>query len=194
MNLFARAAVYLTVSDFTEATDAYLLGCITNGDAEAVRPLIERYAKPLAAVLQRALGPSPDVDDVYQETWIRVVRSAHRYDPAQRFSSWLFTIAWNLVKDRWRKRVEHADVDFAAMPSHDASIEERLVASGEAERVRALVARLPERLSQAILLRYFEELSEKDVAARLGVPVGTVKSRLHHGLRKLAESMNGERT
>lgn len=181
------------MNDLTTASDAYLAGCIANGDADAVRPLIERYHKPLAAVLQRALGTSPDVDDVFQETWIRVVRSAHTYDPQQRFSGWLFSIAWNLVKDRWSKRIVHADVDLASVPSKERSAEDRAVASDRAERVRDLVARLPERLSQVILLRYFEELSEKEVAARLGVPVGTVKSRIHHGLKKLAESI-GENT
>jgi RNA polymerase sigma-70 factor (ECF subfamily) len=186
LNLFHRRAVYADVND------AYLVGSIANGDADAVRPLIERYKQPLAAVLQRALGNSPDVDDVFQETWIRVVRSAHRYDPAQRFSAWLFAIAWNLVKDRWSRRVTHDDVDLATMASAERSPEERAVAADRAERVREVVARLPARLAEAILLRYFEELSEKDVAERLGIPVGTVKSRLHHGLRKLAETMDEE--
>ena len=172
--------------------DAYLVGSIANGDADAVRPLIERYKKPLAAVLQRALGASPDVDDVFQETWIRVVRSAHRYDPEQRFSAWLFAIAWNLVKDRWAKRAPHDDVDLATMVSMERSPEEGAVANDRARHVREMVDRLPERLAQAILLRFFEELSEKEVAARLGVPVGTVKSRLHHGLRRLAEEMDEE--
>jgi RNA polymerase sigma-70 factor, ECF subfamily len=167
--------------------DAYLMGSIANGDAEAVRPLIERYRKPLAAVLQRALGSSPEVDDVFQETWIRVVRSSHRYDPAQRFSSWLFAIAWNLVKDRWAKRAPIDDVDLAAMHSRERSPEEQAVESDRAEQVRELVARLPERLAQAILLRYFEELSEREVAERLGIPVGTVKSRIHHGLKLMRE-------
>lgn len=186
MNVFAKRTVYLDVND------AYLMGSIANGDAEAVRPLIERYEKPLAALLQRALGSSPDVDDVFQETWIRVVRSAHRYDPEQRFSAWLFAIAWNLVKDRWSRRVAHDDVDLSAMASREQSPEERVVDADRAERVREMVARLPERLAQAVLLRYFEELSEKDVAERLGIPVGTVKSRLHHGLKRLAETMDEE--
>ena len=167
--------------------DAYLVGSIVNGDTDAVRPLIERYEKPLAAVLQRALGASPDVDDVFQETWIRVVRSAHRYDPAQRFSAWLFAIAWNLVKDRWAKRVPVADVDLALMASREPSPEERAVEADQAEQLRELVARLPERLAQAILLRYFEELSEREVADRLGIPVGTVKSRIHNGLKLMRE-------
>lgn len=172
--------------DLSRATDAFLAGCLANGDAEAARALIDRYRRPLAAVLQRALHAPADVDDVFQETWIRVVRSAHRYDPDQRFSNWLFAIAWNLVKDRWSRRVEHVDADLAALPSPARSPEECAVDEERARRLRELVARLPERLSQAILLRYFEELSEKEVADRLGVPVGTVKSRLHHGLKKLA--------
>jgi RNA polymerase sigma-70 factor (ECF subfamily) len=169
-------------------TDEFLMGSIVNGDAEAVRPLMERYQRPLAALLQRALGRSPDVDDLFQETWIRVVRSAHRYDPAQRFSAWLFAIAWNLVKDRWAKRAPNAEVDLAAMVSPERSPEERVLEGDRAERVRDMVGRLPERLAQAILLRYFEELSEKEVAARLGIPVGTVKSRIHNALRLMRES------
>jgi RNA polymerase sigma-70 factor (ECF subfamily) len=168
--------------------DAHLIGLIVNGDADAVRPLIERYQHPLAALLQRALGRSPEVDDLFQETWIRVVRSAHRYDPAQRFSAWLFAIAWNLVKDRWSRRVDTADVDLAAMVSRERSPEEHAVDSDRAVRVREMVARLPERVAQAILLRYFEELSEKEVAERLGIPVGTVKSRIHHGLKLMREN------
>jgi RNA polymerase sigma-70 factor (ECF subfamily) len=174
------------VTDLGETTDAYLAGLIANGDADAVRPLVARYQKPLAALLHRVLGASPEADDVFQETWIRVVRSAHRFDPTQRFSGWLFAIAWNLMKDRWARPVEHTQVDLSAVPSAEISPEVRALAGERAERLRGLVAKLPERLSQAILLRYFEELTEKEVAARLGVPLGTVKSRLHHGLKKLA--------
>lgn len=182
------------MSDLSQASDAYLVGSIVNGDTDAVRPLIERWRKPLAAVLLRALGNSPDVDDVFQETWIRVVRSAHRYDPAQRFSAWLFTIAWNQVKTRWAKRPPHDDVDLATMPSREPSAEERLLDDDRARRVREQVMHLPERLSQAIFLRFFEELSEKEVAERLGVPVGTVKSRVHNGLKKLASQIEEEWT
>lgn len=168
--------------------DAHLIGLIVAGDADAVRPLIERYQRPLSAMLRRALGATPDVDDVFQETWIRVVRHAHRYDPEQRFSAWLFAIAWNLVKDRWSKHVDTADVDLAVMPAGERSPEEQAVERDRAERVRAMVARLPERLAQAVLLRFFEELSEKEVAERLGIPVGTVKSRIHSGLKLMRES------
>lgn len=172
--------------------DAFLVGSIVNGDTDAVRELIERYGKALSAVLERALGSAADADDVFQETWIRVVRSAHRYDPEQKFSAWLFAIAWNQVKDRWAARRPSDPVDLEGLVSQERSPEEVALAADRADRIRSLVARLPERLSQAVLLRYFEEMSEKDVAERLGIPLGTVKSRLHHGLKKLAEAMEEE--
>ena len=172
--------------------DAFLVGSIVNGDKEAVRELVERYGKALSAVLQRALGSSADADDVFQETWIRVIRSAHSYDPEQKFSAWLFAIAWNQVKNRWASRRPGEAVELASLVSRERTPEENALEADRAERIRTLVGRLPERLSQAVMLRYFEELSEKDVAERLGIPVGTVKSRLHNGLRKLAAAMDGE--
>jgi RNA polymerase sigma-70 factor (ECF subfamily) len=173
------------VSDLESRSDAFLAGMIVNGDAEAVRPLIERYRRPLGGLLHRVLGASPDVDDVFQETWIRVVRSARRYDPAQKFSAWLFAIAWNLVKDRWSRQVARADVDLNEIHAHEMSAEDRALTSDTARRLRALVAQLPGRMAEAIFLRYFDELTEQQMADRLGVPIGTVKSRLHHGLNRL---------
>ncbi|HEX7833706.1 MAG TPA: sigma-70 family RNA polymerase sigma factor, partial [Thermoanaerobaculia bacterium] len=67
------------------------------------------------------------------------------------------------------------------------SAEEEVLESDRAERLRALVGRLPGRLAEALLLRYFEELSENEMAERLGIPLGTVKSRIHHGLKQLAK-------
>ncbi|MHB0972487.1 MAG: RNA polymerase sigma factor [Thermoanaerobaculia bacterium] len=173
--------------------DAHLMGRIANGDADAVRPLIERYQKPLAALLTRALGHSPEVDDVFQETWIRVVRSARRYDPTQRFSSWLFAIAWNLVKNHWARPAPVDDVDLAGYAAPGRSPEEHAVTRDRDRRLHEMVSRLPERLAAAILLRFFEELSEKEAAERLGVPVGTVKSRVHLALQKLKE-LEGEQS
>jgi RNA polymerase sigma-70 factor (ECF subfamily) len=161
------------------------MGSIANGEADAVRPLIERYQRPLFALLRRALGGSADIEDVAQETWIRVVRSARRYDPQQRFTGWLFAIAWNLVRDRWSKTKSFAETELESMPSGRTSAEEEVIAHDRAQRLRDLVASLPDRLAEPVFLRYFEELSEREVAARLGVPVGTVKSRIHNALIRL---------
>jgi len=121
--------------DLSRATDAHLTGLIVNGDADAARALVDRYRRPLAAVLRRALASPADVDDVFQESWIRVVRSVHRYDPEQPFRNWLFTIAWNLVKDRWSRRSEQeeiVDVASGAASAEECLLEEvvRIVESG----------------------------------------------------------------
>lgn len=173
-------------------SDAWLMGAIVNGDTDAVPLIVERYRRPLHALLTRTLGADPDIDDVMQETWIRVIRSAHRYDPAQPFTGWLFGIAWNLTRDRWRlSKSTAADELPEDRAANDPSAEESMLRDERARIVRDEVAQLPERLAQAILLRYFDELSEREVAERLGIPVGTVKSRVYSGLRKLAEAFEG---
>ena len=168
-------------------SDAYLLGSFANGDTDAVRPLIERYQRPLVAVLRRAFAGG-EVDDLAQETWIRVMRSAARYDPVYPFTSWLFTIAWNLVRSEWARAKPSADVDLGSLVSSSRSAEEEAIAVDRACRIRKLVTSLPEPMARTIFLRFFEELSEKEVASRLGVPVGTVKSRIHNALDRLAEA------
>lgn len=180
------------MKDLSGESDAYLMGSIANGESDAVRPLIERYQRPLVGLLRRALGDSDDIEDVAQETWIRVVRSARRYDPAQRLSGWLFAIAWNLVRDRWSKARPFADAELESIPSGLASAEDGVIARDRARRLRDLIADLPDRLAETVFLRYFEELSEREVAAQLGVPVGTVKSRIHNALLRLATAWGEE--
>jgi RNA polymerase sigma-70 factor (ECF subfamily) len=81
------------LSELQDATDALLMGHVAVGEPEAVRLLIARYERPLLRLLNRATGSSASVDDLFQETWIRVVRSATSYDPRQPFPAWLFAIA-----------------------------------------------------------------------------------------------------
>lgn len=175
--------VYEGVSHQTD-TDAVLIGRIVNGEPEAARVLVERYTPSLRRLAAQAGVRPHDIDDVLQDTWIRVVRSAARYDPMQPFPRWLFAIAMNRIRSRWEKSAPEpiGELDLPCGADRaDATIE----AQQRAAAVRELIAALPEHLGDTILLRYFEELSEREVAQRLGIPVGTVKSRLHTGIRKL---------
>lgn len=167
-------------------TDAHLILRILGGDAEGAALLIERYGSALKRVLLRAGAPAADVDDLLQETWIRVIRSASRYDPLQPFPAWLFAIAMNRFRTRAARTRSESEKreplgEIATPDSTHGAVE----AAERAARVRALVASLPPHLADAVLLRYFEELSEKEVAAAMGVPVGTVKSRLHAAVARL---------
>jgi RNA polymerase sigma-70 factor (ECF subfamily) len=181
-----------------EVSDELLMARIAGGDAESVGPLMRRYQVSLGGFLRRVTRGAPEQEDIYQEVWIRVVRSARRFDPASPFAPWLFRIAINLVRDhlKGRERDGHrfGPTAAAAVEPLDRApgADEAAAARQEVRTVLDLMDRLPPDLSEAILLRYFQELSEREMAERLGVPAGTVKSRLHHGLRRLRSLIQGE--
>ena len=161
-------------------TDEALVARVADGDEPALRELLRRYDRPLASFLYRRTG-GRDVEDLYQETWLRVVRSAQRFDQRRRFSTWLFQIAVNLCRD-WHRRPPPEPRPVADEPS--AATLERSEAALDAAQ---LLARLPDAQREVIVLRYYHDLSEDETAAILDIPKGTVKSRLHHAIARLME-------
>ena len=184
------------VTDAT--TDQQLILRILDGDADGAAALIGRYEPALRRVLLHAGAPYDDLDDVLQETWIRMIRSASRYDPLQPFSRWLFAIAMNRLRTRFShssKDAAHESADaLQDMPARTRRPAEEAESSQAARRIRDLVAGLPPRLAEAVLLRYFEELSEREVAAAIGIPLGTVKSRLHAAVARLKVDFEGSKS
>jgi RNA polymerase sigma-70 factor (ECF subfamily) len=163
------------------ASDEALIAAVAGGDGGALGELCRRWERPLFQFIHRHTG-GRDVEDLYQETWLRVVRAARRFDPERRFSTWLFQIALNLCRD-WHRRSppEPADPeDVEALATSDASVDAAL-------DVRRLLAALPEAQRSAVILRYYHDLGEDEMAAILECPRGTVKSRLHHAMRRLVE-------
>lgn len=164
------------------ASDEELIAAVAAGADDALAVLYRRWERPLHAFLTRYTG-GRDVDDLAQETWLRIVRAASRFDPARRFSTWLFQIALNLARD-WRRR----PLPEPVAAEHAQS----LVAADDGARVDAgldaarLLAALPEAQRAVVILRHFHDLGEDDVAAILDIPRGTVKSRLHHAMARLA--------
>ncbi len=164
------------------ATDAELIGAMAAGDGRALDELYRRYERPLHAFLYRH-GGSRDLDDRMQETWLHVVRAASRYDPARRFSTWLFQIALNLCRDaRRRPPPEPVDPDAAASAVVDAG---NTQATEDALDAARLLAALPEAQRSVVVLRYYADLTEAEVAEILECPLGTVKSRMHQALARL---------
>jgi RNA polymerase sigma-70 factor (ECF subfamily) len=175
-----------------QPTDAQLIAGVIEGEDVSLETLMARYSVALKTVLQRALGPGPEWEDVAQETWMRVVRYAHRYDPTYAFSTWLFRVAWNVALTRIGKRPPEIQDPEAFEPADDAPHAEAGLLKQERDKeVRTSIAALPPALAEAVLLRHFEDLSERDMSARLGIPAGTVKSRLHHAHRRLALLLGG---
>lgn len=166
------------------ATDEELLGRVAAGDEPALATLLERYERPLSRFLHRYTG-GRDVEDLYQESWLRVVRHAERFDTSRRFSTWLFQIAVNLCRDWFRRQhpVDDAEIsDIAAAPASDDA---RL----DAKRLLML---LPAPQREVLILRYFHDLSEDEIARIVDAPKGTVKSRLHTALARLSAVVRAE--
>jgi RNA polymerase sigma-70 factor (ECF subfamily) len=167
----------------------------------ALELLFQRYQGRLFGFLIRRCGEAATAEDLLQETWIRVLRARDRYDPRRRFSTWLFQIANNLCRDRGRRReVERRghesmqQIQAMERPSTGTAPDPRL--RGERTQEETLLAALPDRLREVVVLRYHQQLSEREISRVAGIPQGTVKSRLHAAVRALraaTDPTDGER-
>lgn len=171
-------------------TDEALVGRVADGDEVALQTLLRRYERPLSSFIFRHTG-GRDVEDLYQETWLRVVRQAQRFDPARRFSTWLFQITVNLCRDWHRRRPPATQPTAQPLPEAGEPSSElgRVEAGLDARR---LLAVLPEAQREVLLLRYYHDLSEEQMAQILDCPRGTVKSRLHNALERLTRFVREE--
>lgn len=170
-------------------------------DEAAFERLVHRYEGELYRYLRGYLHDSDLAEDVFQATFARVSEKAHQYDPRRRFRPWIYCIAAHLAADALRQRglartisMDQSRGDDAAslaeLVSSQIAGPEQEAAAGERESlVRAHVAALPEHLRQAVELVYFRGLKYADAARALGVPVGTVKSRIHSALHKLGRTL-----
>jgi RNA polymerase sigma-70 factor, ECF subfamily len=166
--------------------DEELMAAVARGDPQALAELIRRWETPLHGFIARHTG-GRDADDLFQETWLKVVRAARRFDPRRRFSTWLFQIAVNTCRD-WHRQRPPEPVEPPDEAAPDADPAEHAAAALD---VRRLLAVLPEEQRAVVVLRYYHDLPEAEVADILGCPRGTVKSRLHHALARLTALVRG---
>src|SRR2546423_1908830 len=141
------------------ASDEQLVLQLASGDEQALKELLHRYERPLGGFIYRHTQGN-DVDDLFQETWLRVVRHAARFARRQRFSTWLFQIAVNLCRD-WHRRPPPEPVDPASLEDSRAGPSGTADASLDARR---LLAALPEAQRSVVILRYYHDLGEDEVA------------------------------
>ena len=157
-------------------------------------PYIEQYGRRLYGLCLHLCRSRLDAEDLYQDTWLRALASFHRYDPAQPFAPWLTRICLNRYRDllRRRRRCPVAD-GFADGAEKDAFLDR--IPAPEPEdlsHVRAAVDTLPAKLREAVILFYFHGMDLGQTARALGVPAGTVKSRLSRARVKLKEVLRDE--
>ncbi|WP_410788840.1 RNA polymerase sigma factor [Kribbella sp. C-35] len=151
------------------------------GDREAVAELVRGWHEAVWGYVRHMLGRSDLADDVSQEVWLAVVRGLPRLKEPERFAAWLFTIARRSVVNQLRQRyVEQPQVDVDQEPDPADHVVERV-------DVRRLLGGVPVMEREVLVLFHLEDLSLEECAEVLGVPVGTVKSRLHRARRLLRE-------
>lgn len=190
-------------------SDESLLERLRGGDRGVFGPLVRRYERELFGYLRRYVGDDDLADDVFQNTFVQVFLKIQQYEPGRPARPWLYAIATNQAIDALRRKNRRADrragaavgADddgdprplFELLPSADPGPGELADRAEQREQVRAAVGRLPDLLRQVVLMAYFQGMKYRDIADALGIPVGTVKSRLHAALVKLSGEWAGAR-
>ena len=167
------------------------------GHEAALNDLMERHAEKLFHYLIRCLQNEEDAADAAQESFVRVYQNRVKFDSRQRFSTWLYAIATNLVKDRYRYRTRHPQVSLDAVnevsggsfrenvPEQRPSPGEALASTERAEIVRLAVGTLPEELRVPLVLCEYEELSHAEIGAILNCSAKAVETRIYRARKHL---------
>lgn len=174
--------------------DASLVLQIKAGDKQALAELVERHKRLAYQVALGLVGNKDDAYDISQEAFLRVYRSARTYDSAKPFLPWFYTIISNLCRTwlRRRSRRENRSVDIddvAYLVFTEDNPERELIQKEAISRLRAALKELPYNDREIIMLQHFRNMSYDEIAQLLGIPRGTVMSRLYYARKKLATLM-----
>lgn len=184
-----------------DALDCADMERLCAGHGAALNGLMERHATPVFHFLCRMVGNEDDANDLAQETFVRVFKSANSFRAEQKFSTWLFTIAANLARNHFRWRARHPNLSLDAenpeteqtlgstLPAVGKSPNEQALAAERAAAVRAAVGKLPEDLRAAVVLCEWEECSIAEAAKILESTPKAVESRLYRARGILRERL-----
>ena len=181
--------------------DAALMLRVKNGDIPAFEELVEKYKQPVTNVIYRTLHDFTEAEDLAQNVFIQVYKSASRYEVNAKFSTWLFTIARNLCLNEIRRRSRHPADSLDAQPeSDDAPARQyedvktfspnETVLHGELEeKILQAINELPENQRTAVLMCRQEDISYEDIAKILGTSLSATKSLIHRGRETLKQKL-----
>lgn len=169
-----------------DALDHALMAAVGKHDGGAFARLVERHYGWALGFTDRMLGTRPEAEDLVQTAFLRVWQGAARWEPKAKFSTWLYRVLHNLCMDQFRARAAAAsepldDALAERLADETPGSEERVSGQQRAAQVRAALAGLPVRQRAALVLCYYEELSQAEAAALLGVSEGALESLLSRG-------------
>jgi len=193
-----NAAAYYFVNGMESETNAIARG-LRRRDPDLMDRLIEQHQHRLLRYLLYLTGNRELAEDLFQETWIRVLERGHQYDGEHEFSVWLYAVARNLTIDVLRKKSPVSldglmeTEDHAPLEPADArpTAWEIVAQHEQAQRINAALVSIPAEYREAVVLRFQEGLTLEEMATVTGAPLGTVKSRLYRGLNLLISRLEG---
>jgi RNA polymerase sigma factor (sigma-70 family) len=185
----------------TDEQDRMDMARLAAGHDAALNDLMDRHSKRLFHYLVRSLQNEEEAEDLAQETLVRIYQNRARFDTRQNFSTWLYTIASNLVRDRYRWRTRHPQVSLDAqdvktgtefvdrLTGGDGPPNDSLEAAERAEAVRQAVAALPAELRQPLILAEWEEKPQAEIALILGCSAKAVETRIYRARKQLRTTL-----
>ena len=178
-----------------EAPDEELMLAYGEGDARAFEALYKRHRGRLFRFVLRALshssGQRSSAEELFQEVWIRVIEARSRYSPQARFTTWLYTIAHNLLVDHWRKKgLALVSLDTEDVPIESANPARQVEGREAVARLMQAIDVLPAAQREAFLLHQESGLSVAEIAAVTGAGEEAAKSRLRYAMAKLRAAVD----
>ncbi|MDP6169826.1 MAG: sigma-70 family RNA polymerase sigma factor [Candidatus Marinimicrobia bacterium] len=175
-------------------TDEQLIGRFQAGDERAYVELVNRYKDRLLNFVFQFLGDIEQAEDVVQDTMLRLYEKKHYYKEIAKFSTWIYTIARNLANTELRKRKRRKTTYLSHMskderqyeiPAVQDNVDQSLHNEFIQDRIKSAISKLPEHYKMVIILRDIQELSYDDISNIVGVPLGTIKSRINRARLQL---------
>lgn len=187
-------------NDFGDVSDASLVQRVVGGDKDALAALYDRYVRPCYSLARRVTTDTTFAQDVVQEVFLALWRDPGKFDPARGgFGSWLLAMTHHKAVDTVRReetlrrrRAESIDNgELAGRTSESPPVEEQAWAQLQSEQVRSALRTLPDSQREALSLAYFGGYTQREIAALTGAPLGTVKTRMLAGMRRMRGKLGG---
>ena len=169
-------AIVMTASDAD--TDDDLIARTLTGSSDAFATLVSRYERAVYHLAFRTLREAEDAKDAAQEAWIKAYRALSSFRPGAKFATWIFTICYRVCCDRLAKRKRFTGEEPTDYADPSAGPERAYEAAEESARLRAAIEALPEKYRVVITLFHLQGKQYEEIAAVLGMPLGTVKTHL----------------
>jgi RNA polymerase sigma-70 factor (ECF subfamily) len=180
----------------TPTEENQIVARVLQGEREAFTALVDAYKGAIFNLAFRMTNSYQDADDLSQETFVRAYRNLRQFDPRQRFFTWIYTIGLNIIRNHLKKHGQEMRRENAAQNSSAAGIdrgaqtERDLAQAQEIRRLEICLQKLPADLREAVVLRFYQDLSFEEIATISDASLSAVKMRVYRGLEQLKLLMN----